>query len=223
MLSSIPTYYMQLAWLPQSVCNNIDRAARNFIWKGNNLKGVNLVGWNTITKPRANGGLGIRVARDANTAMLGKHVWELHIGTDKLWVQMLSEKYLGSDSILNAVNKYGSRTWNAIIKARDILREGYSFRLGNGSSSFWYAPWSSLGRLSALVPYVDIHDSELSISDLLHDGHWHLEELYTQLPLEVRNHILSSHTCLNVNVFDGHIWSSWRIVCIPLKLGIGGF
>jgi hypothetical protein len=44
-LSSIPTYYMQLNWLPQNICDNIDQTTRNFIWKGNNNKGVHLVNW----------------------------------------------------------------------------------------------------------------------------------------------------------------------------------
>jgi hypothetical protein len=29
-LNSIPNYYMQVAWLPQSTCESIDRLARNF-------------------------------------------------------------------------------------------------------------------------------------------------------------------------------------------------
>jgi len=32
-LSSIPSYYMQISWFPQSICENIDQTTRNFIWR----------------------------------------------------------------------------------------------------------------------------------------------------------------------------------------------
>lgn len=36
--SSIPTYYKQVSWLPQSICDQIDRLTIDFIWKGANEK-----------------------------------------------------------------------------------------------------------------------------------------------------------------------------------------
>jgi len=43
-LTSIPSYYMQIAWLPSSICENINKYARSFLWKGNKDKGIHLVG-----------------------------------------------------------------------------------------------------------------------------------------------------------------------------------
>jgi len=43
-LSSIPSYYMQIAWLPQNICDSIDQSTRNFIWRDSNNKGIHLVG-----------------------------------------------------------------------------------------------------------------------------------------------------------------------------------
>jgi hypothetical protein len=62
-LNSIPNDYMQIAWLPQTICDSIDRMARNFLWKGNSDGGVHLVGWRKISKPKNLGGLGIWKAR----------------------------------------------------------------------------------------------------------------------------------------------------------------
>ena len=76
-LSSIPAYYMQINWLPQSICDNIDHATYNFIWRGPNDKGIHLVGWNKIARPKHLGGLDIRSAQDANICLLGKLVWDL--------------------------------------------------------------------------------------------------------------------------------------------------
>lgn len=92
-LSSIPTYGMQVQWFPQSVCNLIDRTVNNFLWKGNKDKGMNMVGWNTITKLRRLGGLGVRIARKHIVALLGKLVWDIINSPNKLWVSLLLDKY----------------------------------------------------------------------------------------------------------------------------------
>jgi hypothetical protein len=58
-LSSIPNYYMQIAWLPQSTCDGIDQLTRNFIWRNANNKGIHLVSLQKITRPKIHGGLGL--------------------------------------------------------------------------------------------------------------------------------------------------------------------
>ncbi|MCI14329.1 RNA-directed DNA polymerase (Reverse transcriptase), partial [Trifolium medium] len=103
-LNSIPNYYMQIAWLPQTTCDFIDRMARNFLWKGSSDTGIHLVGWDKITKPKKLGGLGIRKARDANTSLLGKLVWNVHQNSDVLWVQIIQHKYLKEEALLNFTN-----------------------------------------------------------------------------------------------------------------------
>jgi hypothetical protein len=135
-LNSIPNYYMQVAWLPQTTCDSIDRMARNFLWKGSSNTGIHLVGWDKITKPKKVGGLGIRKARDANTSLLGKLVWNIHQNNDALWVQIIKHKYIKEEAFLSITKKPGSVTWNAIMKALLALKDGFQFRLGNGNSSF---------------------------------------------------------------------------------------
>lgn len=52
-----------------------------------------------VTLSKREGGLGIRNARDNNIAMLGKLSWHIIAGSDKLWVQMLTSKYLQRDHL----------------------------------------------------------------------------------------------------------------------------
>lgn len=62
---------------------------------------------------------------------------------------MMKQKYIGDNvQFLDIPKKLGSIVWNSIMKAKFELRDGYEFRLGNGSSSFWTAPWTSHGKLS---------------------------------------------------------------------------
>lgn len=102
--------------------------------KGASDKGIHLVGWDKITLPKKDGGLGVRRAREANTAMLGKLVWDMQHDTNKLWVQLVKAKYYQSSMFLFAKPKTGSHTWNSISKAKLALQEGYSFKLGDGNT-----------------------------------------------------------------------------------------
>ncbi|PNX65320.1 hypothetical protein L195_g054480, partial [Trifolium pratense] len=160
----------QVAWLPQSTCDSIDKMARNFLWKGTSNMGIHLVGWDKITKPKKLGGLGIRKAREANTSLLGKLVWNIHKNSDTLWVQVIKHKYLKEELLLTIKKKPGSVTWNAIMKALLALKDGFQFRLGDGKSSFWYTDWSGIGNLANHVLYVDIHDIEIRVRDVFIDG-----------------------------------------------------
>lgn len=48
-LSSLPLYSMQALWLPESVCEFVDKKLRNCVWaRGGNNRSWNLVGWKEI-------------------------------------------------------------------------------------------------------------------------------------------------------------------------------
>lgn len=127
-LSSIPTYYMQTSWLPQSICDTIDQTTRSFIWRDFIDKGIHLVGWRKITRPKDFGGLDVRSSRKANICLLGKLVWDLVQSTNKLWVNLLSNKYADGQNVLQENSSSSSSPiWSSIIKAKNVLKEGYSW------------------------------------------------------------------------------------------------
>jgi hypothetical protein len=131
------------------------------------------------------GWLGVRVACTTNTSLLGKLVWDVHTNSNKLWVQILSNKYLDNSSIIDVPKKNGSTTWNSILKARSVLQDGYVFRLGNDNTSFWYSSWTTLGTFASLIPWVDIHDISLCIRDVITNGNWNFNPLHTLLPSNI--------------------------------------
>jgi len=119
---------MQINWLPQHLCDNIDKTTRDFIWKGTNNKGINLVNWQKVTTPKHLGGLGIRSARETNISLLGKLVWDMVQSTNKLWVHLISNKYSGGQSFLQAsMRPNSSPSWYTIIRTKNILQQGYSW------------------------------------------------------------------------------------------------
>lgn len=98
-----------------------------------------MVNWDTVTKPKIYGGIGVQDARLTNLALLGKLAWSMLHEGKKLWVQILSHKYIKNGSIWGE-NKCSSRSliWRGIQKAAQALRGGFSFRIGSGNSSLWY-------------------------------------------------------------------------------------
>ncbi|KAA3485359.1 Retrovirus-related Pol polyprotein LINE-1 [Gossypium australe] len=93
-LLSIPNYFMQSLMIPKSVCVDIERLVRQFIWgctEGNSK--MALVGWESICQPMARGGLGFRHLNDQNSLFFMKIGFSLVSKCDTLWVRVLRSKY----------------------------------------------------------------------------------------------------------------------------------
>lgn len=99
--------------------------------------------------------------------MLRKLVWKTHCNFVKLWVSLLRHMYVGDKFFLDMPITQGSTVWQSIMKAKETLQNGFNYRLGDGSSSFWYASWIKFGKLCEQVLYVDIHDVHLTIADVI--------------------------------------------------------
>ena len=178
-----------------------------FFRKGSYNKGVHLVNSKKVTRPKHLGGLNIRTTREANTCFLGKLVWDMIQSKNKLWVNLLSNKYTGGPNILHAnAHTNCSPSWSSIIRAKDTLKSGYSWRAGSGSS-FWFRNWSPHGFLGTSVPVIDIHDLHHSVKDVFSNNGPHTRALYTILPPAIEDYINNTHINFNASVEDAFIWS----------------
>ena len=94
-----------------------------------------------MSRPQAYGGLGIHRARDMNVAFLGKLVWEFTPLTPKFWVVFMRQKFEPSFDVLALIlGGKGSSTWNVMVRARGLFKQGFKPRLGSSDVSFWYGP-----------------------------------------------------------------------------------
>jgi hypothetical protein len=93
-LSSLPTYFLSLFTILAHVAKRIEKLQRNFLWGGlgDGFK-YHLVGWNTVCRPIANGGLGIRRVVMTNRALLGKWLWRFGREENHLWRRVIVAKY----------------------------------------------------------------------------------------------------------------------------------
>lgn len=148
-LSSLPVYAMQALWIPEAVCEYIDKRIRACIWaKGCQSRGLNLVPWREVNQRKEEGGLGVRSSRLNNVALLGKLVEELVHDSGKFWVTTLAHKYLQHESVLEGKYKPGdSYIWRSIVRAKNSVTQGFKPLMGSGESSLWYDNWLGTGKL----------------------------------------------------------------------------
>jgi hypothetical protein len=102
----------------------------------------------------------------------------------------------------------GSVIWNAVAKAMKILKDGFTFKIGDGESSFWYDPWVLKDRLCSVVPVVAIQDTIMKINDMWLQDRWNLQYLYTQLPMNIVTAIETVHPRIVQNLPDVWTWSN---------------
>lgn len=58
-VQALPTYVMQSAWVPRSVCDVIDKRCRDFLWGDTvTVRHMHLVNWGKVCKPKAWGAWG---------------------------------------------------------------------------------------------------------------------------------------------------------------------
>ena len=75
-LSPLAYYQMQTTILPRGVSDLIDKSIRNFLWGiHQHEKHVHLLAWETVTKTKSSGGLGIRDTKYSNDALLINQAW----------------------------------------------------------------------------------------------------------------------------------------------------
>ena len=124
-------------------------------------------------------------------------------------MNLLSNNYSSGHNFLHTTTAHrnSSPSWSSIIRAKNVLKSGYTWRAGSGNSSFWYTNWSSLGLLGTHVPYVDIHDLHLTVKDVFTIGGQHTQLLYTILPTDIADVINDTHLNFNASIDDAYIWS----------------
>ncbi|XP_039014346.1 uncharacterized protein LOC120144324 [Hibiscus syriacus] len=135
-LSAIPVYLMQTTLLPKSVCNEIVKILRQFIWGSTTgAPKISLINWENICQPMDHGGLGIRRISYFNLAFILKIAFSLDIDTSALWVRLLRQKYkiyeICPDSVYRTTC---TPLWRAISTTWKDLKASLAWSLGDHHS-----------------------------------------------------------------------------------------
>jgi len=196
-LESLPTHVMQCYPLPTRITCQIDRTHREFLWKtSNSNKGMPLVAWDKICRPKTLGGLGLRKSAAVNTACLAKLGWRFLTQPENPWVQQMRAKYGSPEQFFELrVKPTDSWVWKSILRIRSFIKQGIRWTVGNGCSiKFWTDTWcgdDSLVSKLGLDPG-NIPNADLRVSDFITPGkQWDISKLQNYLPLNIIQSILS--------------------------------
>ena len=120
--------------LPASLCNELNSLIRNFWW-GQREKERKLawIAWEKMCTPKAERGMGFKDLRAFNLALLAKQGWRLTQNIESLAHRVLKARYFPESNFLEAqIGKKPSYTWRSLMAAKEVLRRGLRWNIGNG-------------------------------------------------------------------------------------------
>ncbi|GKC32324.1 RNA-directed DNA polymerase, eukaryota, reverse transcriptase zinc-binding domain protein [Tanacetum coccineum] len=196
-LCSLNVYWDSIFILPKGVCEEIDKLIKAFLWKTDGKKGGRgggckySVSWKEVCKPKNEGGLGFKSLQVWNEALMAKHLWDIIIDKDSIWVKWVKGQWLKNDSIWAVeVHDHTSWGWKQILSLRNKVRNFIHFKIGNGKKFlFWFDKWNVYGPLCKLVYYASIMQSSLimktKVADLISNKKWNWPRRWSERFREV--------------------------------------
>ena len=89
---------MQCFHLPNVITDQVDRLSREFFWKMNNIeKGLPLIAWDRVCRPKDRGGIGLHKTAAVNITFQCKLAWNVLTNNESLWAKCMWHKYLSQD------------------------------------------------------------------------------------------------------------------------------
>lgn len=171
---AVPSYAMSCFLLPKSLCKELERMMNSFWWgsKEGNRKGIKWLSWTNMSMSKGEGGLGFRDLFGFNLALLGKLRWNLINNPNSLVAKIFKARYYAESSLFEARRGGGaSYVWSGIWQAKEVLKKGFKWVLGNGENIRIYEdPWVR-GKENYLVDntYIDV-SSGRRVCDLFVPG-----------------------------------------------------
>jgi hypothetical protein len=122
-IESILVYWTSLSWVPKGILHKISQKYLHFLWVGKeDSKSLVLASKNHISKPKGNGGWGLKNIFTFAKSLATKNSWSLIEGNG-LWHIIIKEKYFPHQSILewirtpNKSTNKGTIIWKSIINS----------------------------------------------------------------------------------------------------------
>lgn len=105
------------------------------------------------------------------------------------------------------------------MRARDSIRDGFKFKLGNRLTSIWYQDWTGRGKIAEHLDFVHISDTNLKLRDLVQNNSWSLDRLSTMLPPEMSACFSAVNPHIEPNSADIWYWEGSTTGAYSVKDG----
>ncbi|XP_075645265.1 putative mitochondrial protein AtMg00310 [Castanea sativa] len=122
--------------LPKGLIKELEIFIRKFWWgyNGDNRR-VHWVKWESLWEEKEKGGMSFKNIEKFNDSLLAKQVWHMINNLDSLCHRVFKARFFPDRLILEAKEStIGSYAWKGILSARDVIRKGTVWRIGNGCS-----------------------------------------------------------------------------------------
>eukprot|EP00253_Pinus_taeda_P011000 PITA_11000 len=141
-LQSIPIYPLSVMAVPKGVCNKMIEIYRKCLWEGpKQHKKWALCSWNRLTRPKEEGGLGIRDPANLNQVLVATLWWRWLQGGKDLWKEIWTLKYnmpLATEEIMRKDEMpRGSGIWELACQSRDIINKHAFWEIRNRGPEEW--------------------------------------------------------------------------------------
>nr|GEZ23675.1 RNA-directed DNA polymerase, eukaryota, reverse transcriptase zinc-binding domain protein [Tanacetum cinerariifolium] len=164
-LSSMQNYWASVFLLPKQFIYEINKTLKGFLWcQGELTKEKAKISWDKICKLKEQGGLELKDLGVWNELLMTKHLWNVAMKKDTLWVKWIYKEKLKDKSITEAKSDSScSVGWKNILSLREKIRKYVRWKIGNGKSmNVWHDNWCSVSPLSDYIDTREIYDARLN-------------------------------------------------------------
>ncbi|CAN1338015.1 Putative ribonuclease H protein At1g65750 [Linum perenne] len=174
---------------------------------------MHLVSSEQICKPKAKGGMGLRLAHHLKIAFMAKLAFLFFQDSEALWVQVLHTKYFREvEGVLRPQNHGAqSNIWRGISNAWQVILKGARSGIQNGiDTHLWTTRWLDSGSklIDKVVRNDDDIDLEAPVCDFAMDsGGWDADKLRQFLDEEKIGEIMGMMPPYSSRGTETWVWS----------------
>lgn len=151
-------------------------------------RGVHLLNWEVLSKPKKLGGANLKPAKDVNRAMMAKLAWRVLKHSGEAWCEVLRAKYglkVKDGANLRRKRRESQMSRGAVWGAA-LLRRGLKWTVGNGrAAAFWKDVWLGESPLCDRMQHqLGEKELELKIEHFWdHSTGWRWEQVGQGIPM----------------------------------------
>lgn len=171
-----------------------------------------MVKWESVCRPRDQGGLGVTNTHIMNDCLLVKWIWKIMQGSEDIWFKLLKAKYMPAGGFFQSRAGDGSQFWKGLHKVKHMFRWGSQHKVGNGRvTSFWDDYW--VGDTTLRLKYPNLYDicgsKCATVWDCYDGSDWSITRSFGETELESWNSLLADLEQVTPDILGAEDKVSW--------------